>query len=274
MKRELRDNILEELAAMEGRVGFYFKNLVTGENLGYNQREQFLPASIVKLPLLAAMFLMRERGETDFREKITIKRDEKLPGCGVVSHMTGDENGDVTLDIETLYKFMIVISDTTATNALYKHYGNDAVISALKELGLEGTQFNRAFYDSIREEKGIQNYFVPEEIGELLEKMYDRRLVSEKVSEEIEKILLKQQVNHKMGGMLPIGFPIAHKTGEEEDKSHDVGIVYVKEPFIACFASYKTDIPAFEDFIRRTVYEITKDIDPRLNPLEGTKGYF
>ena len=274
MKRELRDNILEELAAMEGRVGFYFKNLVTGENLGYNQREQFLPASIVKLPLLAAMFLMRERGETDFREKITIKRDEKLPGCGVVSHMTGDENGDVTLDIETLYKFMIVISDTTATNALYKHYGNDAVISALKELGLEGTQFNRAFYHSIREAKGIQNYFVPEEIGELLEKMYDRRLVSEKVSEEIEKILLQQQVNHKMGGMLPIGFPIAHKTGEEEDKSHDVGIVYVKEPFIACFASYKTDIPAFEDFIRRTVYEITKDIDPRLNPLEGTKGYF
>ena len=74
--------------------------------------------------------------------------------------------------------------------------------------------------------------------------------------------------------MLPIGFPIAHKTGEEEDKSHDVGIVYVKEPFIACFASYKTDIPAFEDFIRRTVYEIAKDIDPRLNPLEGTKGYF
>ena len=274
MKRELRDNILEELAAMEGRVGFYFKNLVTDENLGYNQREQFLPASIVKLPLLAAMFLMRERGETDFREKITIKRDEKLPGFGVVSHMTGDENGDVTLDIETLYKFMIVISDTTATNALYKHYGNDAVISALKELGLEGTQFNRAFYDSIREEKGIQNYFVPEEIGELLEKMYDRRLVSEKVSEEIEKVLLQQQVNHKMGGMLPIGFPIAHKTGEEEDKSHDVGIVYVKEPFIACFASYKTDIPAFEDFIRRTVYEIAKDIDPRLNPLEGTKGYF
>ena len=274
MKRELRDNILEELAAMEGRVGFYFKNLVTGENLGYNQREQFLSASIVKLPLLAAMFLMRERGETDFREKITIKRDEKLPGCGVVSYMTGDENGDVTLDIETLYKFMIVISDTTATNALYEHYGNDAVISALKELGLEGTQFNRAFYDSIREEKGIQNYFVPEEIGELLEKMYDRRLVSEKVSEEIEKILLQQQVNHKMGGMLPIGFPIAHKTGEEEDKSHDVGIVYVKEPFIACFASYKTDIPVFEDFIRRTVYEIAKDIDPRLNPLEGTKGYF
>lgn len=88
----------------------------------------------------------------------------------MVQHMTGDENGSVTLDITTLYKFMIVISDTTATNALYKHYGNDKVIAALKELGLKGTQFNRAFYDSVREEQGIQNYFVPEEMGELLEK--------------------------------------------------------------------------------------------------------
>lgn len=274
MNKELKDRIVKELAGMEGKVGFYFKNLVTGETFGYNQGEQFLPASIVKLPLLAAMFLMRERGETDFAEKVTVRRDEKLPGCGVIQHMTGDENGAVTLDIETLYKFMIVISDTTATNALYKHYGNDKVIAALTELGLKGTQFNRAFYDSVREEKGIQNYFVPEEIGGLLEKIHNKTLVSKNASEEMEKVLLQQQVNHKMGGMLPIGFPIAHKTGEEEDKSHDVGIVYGKEPFITCFASYETDIPVFENFIRRTVYEIAKDIDPKLRPQEGLKGYY
>ena len=40
-------------------------------------------------------------------------------------------------------------------------------------------------------------------------------------SKELERILLQQQVNHKMGGRLPLGFPIAHKTGEEEDKTHD-----------------------------------------------------
>lgn len=274
MKKELKDNILKELAEMDGKVGFYFKNLVTGETFGYNETEQFLPASIVKLPLLAAMFLMRERGETDFGEKIAISEEEKRPGCGVVQHMRSDEEGNVVLDIETLYKFMTVISDTTATNALYNHYGNDKIISTLKELGLKGTQFNRAFYDSVREEKGIQNYFVPQEIGELLEKMYNRTLVSEKASEEMEKILLQQQVNHKMGGKLPIGFPMAHKTGEEEDKSHDVGIVYVKEPFVACFASYESDIPAFEDFIRRTVYEIATDIDAELRPLEGMEGYY
>ena len=168
MKKELRENILAGLRAMDGKVGFYFKNLVTGESFGYNEKEQFLPASIVKVPLLAAILLMRERGETSFDETITVRADEKLPGCGAIQHMTGDKDGSVTLDIATLYKLMIVISDTTATNALYKHYGNDKIIGLLKELGLKGTQFNRAFYDSVREEKGIQNYFVPEEIGILL----------------------------------------------------------------------------------------------------------
>lgn len=274
MKKELRENILAGLRAMDGKAGFYFKNLVTGESFGYNEKEQFLPASIVKVPLLAAILLMRERGETSFDETITVRADEKLPGCGAIQHMTGDKDGSVTLDIATLYKLMIVISDTTATNALYKHYGNDKIIGLLKELGLKGTQFNRAFYDSVREEKGIQNYFVPEEIGILLEKMYRKTLISPQASETMQNILLMQQVNHKMGGKLPIGFPIAHKTGEEEDKTHDVGIVFGKEPFVACFASYQSDIPRFEQFIRDTTYEIAKDIDPLLVPAEGIEGFF
>ncbi len=274
MRKELEEQILQELKSMDGQVGFYYKNLVTGDTLGYHEDEQFLPASIVKLPLLAAMLMMRERGETDFRDSITIHKDQKLPGCGVVQHMTGDQNGDVTLDIDSLYKFMIAISDTTATNALYRHYGNDRIIAAFRELGLVGTQFNRAYYDEERENRGIQNYFVPKEIGDLLEKMYRRSLISPAASEELERILLQQQVNHKMGGKLPLGFPIAHKTGEEEDKTHDVGIVYGKEPFIACFASYQSDLPTFEDFIRRTTYELEAEIDPELTPMEGVYGYY
>ena len=77
-----------------------------------------------------------------------------------------------------------------------------------------------------------------------------------------------------MGGKLPLGFPIAHKTGEEEDKTHDVGIVYGKEPFIACFASYQSDLPTFEDFIRRTTYELEAEIDPELRPMEDVCGYY
>ena len=75
MSKGLQERILQELKAMNGKVGFYYKNLVTGETFGYHENEQFLPASIVKLPLLAAMLMMRERGETDFGEMIRSCRD-------------------------------------------------------------------------------------------------------------------------------------------------------------------------------------------------------
>ena len=58
MSKGLQERILQELKAMDGKVGFYYKNLVTGETFGYHEDEQFLPASIVKLPLLAAMLMM------------------------------------------------------------------------------------------------------------------------------------------------------------------------------------------------------------------------
>lgn len=269
MKKELQDKILRQLSEMNGKVGFYFKNLETGEAFGYNEEQQFLAASVVKLPLLAAMLLLREQGRTDFSQAITISKDQMRPAsCGVTAFMTGDTHGSVTLDIRTLYHFMIIISDTTAANALYHHYGNDTVIAAFRELGLRGTQFNREYYDEVRERQGIQNYFVPREIGMLLEKMYRRTLVSPEASQELEQVLLHQQISHKMGGKLPAGFPIAHKTGEEPDQTHDVGIVYAKEPFVVCFASNQSDVPVFEDFIRKTTLELVRDIDPDLRTCE------
>ena len=90
-----------------------------------------------------------------------------------------------------------------------------------------GTQFNREYWDAEQENRGINNYFVPEEMGVLLKKMYDRTLVDAESSTWLEDILRQQQINHKLGGYLPVDFPMAHKTGDEEDKTHDVGIVFI-----------------------------------------------
>ena len=265
MTPDLKEKILCQLSQMEGQVGFYYKNLITGETFGFRENEQFLAASVVKLPLLAAIMYLREHGRTRLNERITVQKEQMHPdSCGVLAFMTGDEDGSVTLDIQTLCNFMMIISDTTATNALYHHYGNELIIDTLQKLGLSGTQFNREYYDSERESKGIQNYFVPAEIGILLEKIYSRTLISPQASEDMEKLLLCQQVNHKMGGHLPMGYPIAHKTGEEDDKTHDVGIVFAREPFVACFASCCSDIPTYEDFIRKTTRSLVEDIDPDL----------
>ena len=62
----------------------------------------------------------------------------------------------------------------------------------------------------------------------LLEQVYRRTFVSKEVSEAIEKLLLEQQINHKIPGYLRDEVAVAHKTGEDDNLTNDVGIVDAK----------------------------------------------
>lgn len=191
-----KKEILEEIRSFRGQAGIYYYNLITGETWGYREKEPYLAASIVKLPLMAAILMWKARGETSFDERVMIREDQKIPGCGAVQHL----DGDVTLTVRELCKLMITISDSCATNALFRHYGAEAVRKGFLELGMTGTQFNREYWDIEKENKGINNYFVPEEMGMLLKKIYDRTMVDEASSLWLENLLRQQQINHKMGG--------------------------------------------------------------------------
>ena len=50
--------------------------------------------------------------------------------------------------------------------------------------------------------------------------------------------------------------PVAHKTGEDEDLTNDVGLIYAKQPFVACFAGHDTSVPDFENLIRHVSAEL------------------
>lgn len=64
------EEILKELGGMPGKVGFYYKNLVTGETVGFNEGETFPAASIFKLPLLAGMLYQKEHCKANFKSLI------------------------------------------------------------------------------------------------------------------------------------------------------------------------------------------------------------
>ena len=49
-----KKEILEEIRSFRGQAGIYYYNLITGETWGYREKEPYLAASIVKLPLMAA----------------------------------------------------------------------------------------------------------------------------------------------------------------------------------------------------------------------------
>lgn len=246
MKQNAKQTLFDLLRGVEGKIGFFYKNLVTGEQWELNPALPLMAASVIKIPVLTEVFARLEAGDVSREETFRIRAEDKLPSCGALNYMhTGLE---VTL--EDLYTLMIILSDNTATNLLIKKFGMEPINRRMRGLGLSVTTVNRLLFDSKAAAQGKENYICAQEIGLLLEKMYRGTLVSQKASQEMLAVLKNQRLNGKMPFYFKGQVKIAHKTGEDDGITHDVGIVFAPQPFVACFCSNEVDVPLFEQVIQ------------------------
>jgi len=246
--------IAREMGTLPGHLGFYYKNVVWGYEYGIRESEAFLAASVIKFPLLLHVLSRAAEGEIRLSDKVTVENWEKMPSCGGLNQFTDP----VEVDIHTLCRLMIVLSDNTATNKLFRLCGLEETNAAFRKMGLEKTVVRRLLFDAEASKRGLENTICPAEMGMLLEKIYRKEFVSPEVSQEAMSILLRQQIDHKLDGKLCGAVPIAHKTGEDEALSNDVGIVFAPEPFVICFAGHDTDVYRWEDLMRRGTFELVR----------------
>ncbi len=253
-EQEVLESIRAQMEEIPGHIGFYYKNLVTGMEYGVRAQEAFLAASVIKLPLYLHVLKREEQGTLSMDQTVTVTAEDKVPICGALTLFTGD----VSVDIRTLCRLMISLSDNTATNVLIRLCGIEQIGEAFKAMGLEKTVLRRRLFDRTASLAGIQNTICPQEIGLLLEQLYRNEFGSKKICQEAIETMDLQQVDHKLNGKLCGSVRIAHKTGEDDALSNDVGIVFAKQPFIVCFAGHDTDVYRWEDLMRRGTYELVE----------------
>ena len=243
--------IAREMDTIPGHLGFYYKNLTTGYEFGIREEEAYLAASVIKLPLYLHILQQCADGKLDMEEVLTVTREDKMPSCGALTLFTGD----VDVNIRTLCRLMIVLSDNTATNKLISRCTIPGANEGFRKMSLQQTVLRRLLFDAEASARGLQNTVSPKEMGMLLERLYRNGHVSPEASKEAMDTLLLQQVDHKLGGKL-FDAPIAHKTGEDENLSNDVGIIFAKEPFVICFTGHDTDVYRWEDLMRRAAFDL------------------
>lgn len=246
--------VKRQLSSVPGHIGIYYKNLVTGETDGSRQTELFQAASVIKLPILAAILLEEREHPGVLQERLLVRDGDKVPGCGALQHISGTQ----AYDIESLCKLMITISDNTATNVLIRRFGIEFLNERFRVLGLQETKIFRFLFDTEAARQGKENLCQPKEIGSLLEEIYHGRCVSANASERMRAMLSQQQINHKIPSLLPPTVRVEHKTGEDEGITNDVGILYGREPCVLVFVSNETDVPAFEQVIRTVSLHYTR----------------
>jgi len=249
---QVLESIRQRMEQVPGHTGFYYLNLNTCLEYGVRENHIFGAASVIKLPLYMHVLAECAAGRMSMDDKLTISAEDKVPICGALTLFTGS----VEVDVRTLCKLMISISDNTATNKLIEYSTMPGAQDGFRRMGLQKTQLTRKLFDRAASRSGLRNVICPHEIGQLLEMLYRGEFISEAVCKEAIDTLLLQQVDHKLNGRICGEVAIAHKTGEDDRLSNDVGIVYAPHPFVICFAGYDTDVYLWEDLMRNATWEL------------------
>ena len=247
--------MLARIKAIAGDVGFYYKNLVTGETVTYQEDLPLIAASVIKLPMMVEAFRQFDAGELNPDELYIVQDIGKVPSCGVLTYL----HDGLAVTIRDLVVLSIIVSDNTATNLLMDLLGIDSVNALLDTLDMPTTRLRRKMFDREAASRGLQNTITAGEIGGLLEKLYWGNLISPVASGQMIQILKDQQLESKMPFRFTDSIEIAHKTGEDTGTTHDVGIVYARNPFVICFCSNNVDTPAFERVMQDITWELAHE---------------
>lgn len=235
---EVVDKVDQMTKSLRGRYGFYVRRLDSGLSYGLKQGEVFPSASLMKLPVILALYEDAEAGKVDLGAKYTLKQADKVAGAGTLA---GQANGS-TWTYRKLVELMGHYSDNTAFGVVRRLEGDERVNKTIKEVGMNKTS--------------LANFETsPEDIGKLFNWLY-KGGVSLADRNEILGFITKTVYEDRIPAGVPQGTKVAHKVGTDLGVYADGGIVFAKRPFILVIMTED----ARDDEAKQTVPLIAKAV--------------
>jgi beta-lactamase class A len=151
---------------------------------------------------------------------VLVRPSDVVDGTGELQH----ESFPQIVTLFRLAEYMIKFSDNTATNVLIDYLGGFAPVNALIDsMNQRETVLARKMLDTEAAMRGEENYLSANDVISLLGAVWDGHVLSAPSRDLMIHFMLAQTINTKIPAALPSGVPVAHKTGELPDASHDVG---------------------------------------------------
>lgn len=214
--RPLRSHISEAIAKHpQVKISYYFEDLQTDAWTGVNERVGYIPASLAKIPTLAAVLKKLEIEDTDgLTTELTIAPEDFDPRSGVV---TKEQIGQ-KMTIGEIAETYLGASDNSAGWALKHLIDHHDLVEARIAMGMPPLDTPGAEVS-------------PKVYGNVMRSLYRSTYLPRPLSHFILSILSESIYLEGLPKGVPEGIVVAHKVGAFADIAayHDCGIVYHPE---------------------------------------------
>lgn len=141
---KLRAEILRTAKEVKGQMGLYVKHIESGKELAIEADKIFPLASVFKLGVMVETFRQVEEGSISLDERIELEPRHFCVGEGVLQYMAPG----LKPTVGDLLALMIIFTDNTASEMLWKRIGIQRINMLMRELGMARTSIYIPYRES------------------------------------------------------------------------------------------------------------------------------
>jgi beta-lactamase class A len=243
-------------------IAFYYRDLNNGQWVGLNEKEDFFPASLLKVPVLIAFLKRAEKEPEILEKKVTISSEDITADTHQNIHSDEALISDKEYTLKEIARIMIQDSDNAAARILIRETQQNYIKSVFESIGV-------MFTDTTTE----QNVRVKDYAG-FFRVLYNASYLNRDMSELALELLSGTAYKDGLVAELPDSITVAHKFGErvishfgdglsalDETQIHDCGIVYVpKKPYILCIMTRGSDLEVQQNAIASLSHFVYQEV--------------
>ena len=238
-------------------VAVYFRDLMNGPWFGINEKEPFIPASLLKVPIAITAVKQAEHDPSfltrRIRNTLTEDRNRVQLEKPAVILAAGED-----YTVEELLRRSIVYSDNNAAGLLAKAVDEGILKQTFSDLGVKAPRLS------------IQYPFMPVKMyASFFRILFNSSYLERPWSQRLLEYLAMSDYRKGLVAGVPSYVLVAHKFGEHAEggpggwkQLHDCGIVYYPgHPYLLCIMSRGSDFAALDDIIRDISALSYKEVD-------------
>ena len=261
-----KKELLEKLSLAKERgnlseAALYFRDLNNGPTFYFNEQSEFAPMSLLKLPMMVAVYKYVENDPAQLEEKLRTPAVFGQNSQIMESSQTLAPDTEYTID-EIVY-YMIVHSDNRAIDMLAqwldtKGANHEVIRRTLSDLGIIGYEANL-----------VDSKITVKQYASIFRILYNASYLNPLMSEKALNVLSQTEFKDGLVGRLPKNIKVAHKFGvraynQGEQQLHDCGIVYFEpSPYMICIMTRGDNYAALSEYIQQSSKQVFEEVKQR-----------